>query len=88
LEADVVTMMTSREFNQHTSAAKQAARSGPVLVTDRGRPRHVLMTYEEYERLTTGQVTLAQAFARMTDTSDIEIDFPRVHDLPRAAVFD
>lgn len=45
------TTMTSREFNQHTSAAKQAADEGPVFITDRGTHAYVLMTNEEYERL-------------------------------------
>ena len=51
-----ITTLSSREFNQDTSRAKKAARSGPVFVTDRGRPSHVLLTIEEYRRLTgTGQ---------------------------------
>lgn len=43
--------MTSRQFNQDTSGAKKAAESGPVIITDRGRPAHVLLTYEDYQRL-------------------------------------
>ena len=31
-----ITTLTSREFNQDTSRAKKAARSGPVVNTDRG----------------------------------------------------
>lgn len=41
----------SREFNQDVSAAKRLARVEPVFVTDRGRPTHVLMSIEEYRRL-------------------------------------
>ena len=41
----------SREFNQDVSAAKRVARIEPVFVTDRGRPTHVLMSIEEYRRL-------------------------------------
>ena len=41
----------SREFNQDVSAAKRLARAEPVFVTDRGRPTHVLMSIEEYRRL-------------------------------------
>ena len=44
--------LTSREFNQDTARAKREAASGPVFVTDRGRPTHVLLTVEAYERLT------------------------------------
>jgi len=33
-----VTTLTSREFSQDTSRAKEAARRGPVFITNRGRP--------------------------------------------------
>jgi prevent-host-death family protein len=46
-----ITTLSSREFNQDTSRAKKAARNGPVFITDRGRPAHVLLTIEEYQRL-------------------------------------
>jgi len=44
-------LLTSREFNQDVSQAKRAARSEPVLITDRGQPTHVLMSIAEYRRL-------------------------------------
>jgi prevent-host-death family protein len=43
--------MSSREFNQDSSKAKRAAESGPVIITDRGRPAHVLLTFETYRKL-------------------------------------
>lgn len=46
--------VSSREFNQDTSGAKRAASSGPVFITDRGKPAHVLMTFEQYQRITLG----------------------------------
>ncbi len=46
------TTLTSREFNQDSSRAKKAAEDGPVFITDRGRPAHVLLTIEDYQRLT------------------------------------
>src|SRR5262249_7675293 len=58
-----VTTLTSREFNQDTSGAKKAARRGPVFITDRGRPAHVLLTIEDYRRLTGGEMSLAEALA-------------------------
>ena len=42
----------SREFNQDVSAAKRVARIEPVFITDRGRPTHVLMSIQDYRRLT------------------------------------
>lgn len=74
-----VTTLTSREFNQDTSGAKKAARHGPVFITDRGRPAHVLLTIEEYQRLTGGHMSLAEALAQQCD-SDFDFDPPRVGD--------
>ena len=45
------TTLTSREFNQDTSGAEKAANAGPVFITDRGRPAHVLLTAEDYQAL-------------------------------------
>jgi len=84
----MVTMMTSREFNQKTSAAKKAARSGPVIVTDRGTPEHVLLTYDQYEKMAGKPQSLAEFFQSLPDISDIDAEFPRSRELPRAAVFD
>jgi prevent-host-death family protein len=53
--------LTSREFNQNISGAKNAARQGPVFITDRGRPAHVLLTIADYQRLTGGVTSLAEA---------------------------
>lgn len=46
------TTLSSREFNQDTSRAKKAAAEGPVFITDRGKPAHVLLSMEAYLRLT------------------------------------
>jgi prevent-host-death family protein len=72
-----VTTFTSREFNQDTSGAKKATRRGPVFITDRGRPAHVLLTIEDYQRLTGGTMSLAEALAQRGD-ADFAFDPPRV----------
>lgn len=56
-------ILTSREFNQDTARAKRAAEDGPVIITDRGRPAHVLMSIEDYRRLTGAGLSLAAAIA-------------------------
>ena len=71
-----MTTLTSREFNQDTSGAKKAAERGPVFITDRGRPAHVLLTIEDYQRLTSGHLSLAEALAQ--PGADFEFDPPRV----------
>ncbi|MBI2740125.1 MAG: type II toxin-antitoxin system Phd/YefM family antitoxin [Rhodospirillales bacterium] len=71
-----VTTLTSREFNQDTSGAKKAAQRGPVFITDRGRPAHVLLTIEDYRRLTGGTMSLVEAVAQ-PGAPDFEFEPPR-----------
>ena len=80
--------LTSREFNQHTNKAKILAISEPVVVTSRGRPGHVLLSYQKFLDLAAGSPTLGAAFAQLPDTADIAVEFPRSAELPRSAVFD
>jgi prevent-host-death family protein len=68
--------VTSRALNQDVSSAKKAARGGPVIITDRGRPSHVLMTYDDYLRLSGSHRSLGAALA-MPGLSDIDFDPPR-----------
>jgi len=72
-----ITSLTSREFNQNTSRAKKAARRGPVFITDRGRPAHVLLTMEDYERLARRSVSLAEALAQ-GGKGEFEFNPPRI----------
>lgn len=72
-----VLTITSREFNQSTSKAKRAALGGPVFITDRGRPSHVLLSIDEYRKLAGGMTTLAEALAQHSDI-DVEFEVPRV----------
>ncbi|MFK4505652.1 type II toxin-antitoxin system Phd/YefM family antitoxin [Bradyrhizobium daqingense] len=72
----MVTTLTSREFNHDTSGAKKAAARGPVFITDRGRPAHVLLTIEDYLRLTGGHMSLAEALAQ--PGTDFDFDPPRM----------
>lgn len=54
--------MTSREFNQDTARAKREAEHEPVFITDRGRPTHVLLTVEAFERMGHRPMSVAEAF--------------------------
>lgn len=65
------TTITSREFNQNVSAAKRAAESEPVFITDRGRPAHVLMSIEHYRRLTGERGNIVELLA-MTEETEFE----------------
>jgi len=81
------TTMTSREFNQDTGGAKKAARQGPVFITDRGQVSHVLLSIEEYRRLTGKGMSLAEAVAQ-PDAPDFEFDPPRLGKLLDVPEFD
>ena len=72
-----VTTLSSREFNQDVGRAKRAAKKGPVFVTDRGRPSHVLLTIQEYQAITGKRKSLAEALA-MPDADLVEFDPPRL----------
>lgn len=72
-----VTTLTSREFNQDTGRAKKAASKGPVIITDRGRPAHVLLSIEEYRRLTGKGMSLLEALTP-AEPHDFDFDPPKL----------
>ena len=78
-----VTTLSSRAFNQRASEAKRAANKGPVFITDRGKPAHVLMSFEEYQRLTKQRRSIADALA-MPGIADIEFEPPKALISPRS----
>ena len=79
--------MSSRAFNQDTSRAKKAAADGPVIITDRGRPAHVLLTYAAYQSLKDARPSVADLMY-MPGVADIELEIPsRENDLAREADF-
>lgn len=72
-----ITTMSAREFNQDVSKAKKAANDGPVFVTDRGRPSHVLLTIDEYQRITGTRTSIIELLA-MPGVESLEFDIPRL----------
>jgi len=79
--------MTSREFNQDTARAKREAEHGPVFITDRGRPTHVLLTVEAFERMEASGRSLAEML-HYPGADRIDIAFERDRSLPRENQFD
>ncbi|MYD97476.1 MAG: type II toxin-antitoxin system Phd/YefM family antitoxin [Gammaproteobacteria bacterium] len=71
------TTVTSRELNQDVGRAKRAAKSGPVFITDRGKPAHVLLSIEEYRRLTGTGRSLVDALS-MPGLADIDFEPARL----------
>lgn len=64
--------ISSREFNQDVSAAKRAARTEPVFITDRGRPSHVLLSFEAFRRLSGQTETIVDLLA-LPEGADAEV---------------
>lgn len=83
----MATQISSREFNQDTSGAKKAAEKGPVYITDRGRPAHVLLTFDAYEQLV-GKHRVLDLLAEPVGVEDIEFTIPSSDELARPATFD
>jgi prevent-host-death family protein len=72
-----ITTLSSREFNQDAGRAKKAAVLGPVFITDRGRPSHVLLSIEEYEKITGKGESIADLLA-MANAEDVEFEPARM----------
>lgn len=71
------TTLTSREFEQAAGRARQAAEAGPVFITERGRPAHVLISIEEYRRLSRTSRNLADSLSH-AGSADIAFDPPKM----------
>lgn len=72
-----ITTLSSRELNQDVGRAKKAAQSGPVFITDRGKPAHVLLNIEEYRRLAGSPRNIVDALS-MPGIAELEFDAARV----------
>ena len=68
--------ITSRELNQDLGRAKRATLEGPVFITDRGRPAHVLMSYADYQKLSGQRRSILDALS-MPGLSEIDFDPPK-----------
>lgn len=73
----MITTFTSRELNQDVTKAKREALKGPVFITDRGKPAHVLLSIEDYRRLANQGRSITDALAMVND-ADFEFDPERL----------
>ncbi len=72
-----IVTISSREFNQDVGKAKKKAATHTVIITDRGKPAHVLLTIEQYQCITGSNKNLLDLLA-MPSTADIDFDPPKV----------
>ena len=85
-----ITTISSREFNQNSGGAKKRATQGPVIITDRGKPSHVMLSFDEYRTLTgKGKSLLEMVSQKEPDvTDDFEFDPTRMNLILREVDFD
>jgi prevent-host-death family protein len=82
-----ITTLSSREFHQDSGRAKRAAKTGPVFITDRGRPALVILSIEEYSRLTEKQPSIGDLLSD-PNTAHIDFEFPKMNFVSRPVDFD
>ncbi len=83
-----ITKISSREFNQDSARAKKAAKNGPVFITDRGKPAHVLLSIEDYLRLAGIAVDMVDRLGLPVGVEDVELEIPPMRDHARSAPLD
>ena len=74
-----ITTISSRSFNRDIGKAKKAARTGPVIITDRDQPAYVLMNIEQYRKVTGTKKNILDLLA-LPGAEDIEFTPPRMQD--------
>jgi len=74
-----ITTLSSTEFEKDPQRATKATANGPVFISERGRPTHVLLTIAEYQRITNKRDNIADLLS-MPEAAAIEFEFPRLGD--------
>jgi prevent-host-death family protein len=89
--------ISARQFHQDTAGAARAARKSPVIVTNRGRPSLVLLSFDEYSNLASPrpkkgakEKTIVELLAMPEGTPafDADFEFPRLEFRPRTVDLD
>ena len=73
-----LTTVSARDFARDLASAKKAAKSGPVIVTDRGRPAYALLKIEDYYKLTGTPWTSLLAAKDAIPGGDFTVEPPRL----------
>lgn len=66
-------IVTARKFNQSPSEVKAMAKDGPVFVTERGQTALVLISAEEYDRLT-GGISAYDSLRMDDEVTDVDFE--------------
>jgi len=82
----VMTIMSKRDFNQHSEKAEQLASSGPVFIENNGETAHVLLSIEDYNRLASRPKSLPELLGV---ADDLDFEPEKMEDfVPRLPEFD
>lgn len=68
-----ITTISSRELNHDVGRAKRASALGPVFITDRGKVAHVLLSIDEYERITDKKENIVDLLS-MREAAEIDFE--------------
>lgn len=85
-----ITTLSAREFNQDVGRAKKATINGPVIITDRGKPAHVLMSIDEYRKLRGGKkMSLLESLTPSHPAPlDDDFEFPKLSGMTKPVELD
>ena len=76
--------ISSRQFNQNIGKAQKAAQKEPVFITNRGVPTYVLLTKEEYDRITLPKKNALDVLMNLPDVDgNIEFECEKRSELQR-----
>ena len=81
----VINTISSQKFNLSVSAMKYS-QAGSVLITENGRRTHVLLTYENYQRLSGVKGSVVELLT-LPGAEDIDLSIATRKDFPVAANF-
>ena len=73
--------VTSRDYNREPSRIKKTADTADVIITERGRPTHVMLSYDEYRKLKGKPLTLhelAETWSEVPESAEIDACFEAV----------
>ncbi len=71
-------IFSTRELTRDVAAAKAAALTGPVLITDRGHSAFVMLNIDEYNRLQGKSPSLFALMQQLPELPDDVVEIPRV----------
>ncbi|CAK8713065.1 Antitoxin [Candidatus Electrothrix laxa] len=72
-----VTTISGTALNRNVGKAKKAAQTGPVIITDCGKPAYVLMNIDQYQQIIGNAKNILDLVA-MPGAEDVDFNSPRL----------